>query len=135
MLFNSDTFLWFLLAFALLYFVTRQNLSRRNWLILVASYYFYGCWDWRFLFLLLGSSLIDFYVGLAIRKNAEAKIQKRLVTLSLGANLGALGIFKYFDFFSESLQTILTTLGMEVSTPTLEVILPVGISFYKIQAR
>ena len=112
MLFNSDTFLWFLLAFALLYFVTRQNLSRRNWLILVASYYFYGCWDWRFLFLLLGSSLIDFYVGLAIRKNAEAKIQKRLVTLSLGANLGALGIFKYFDFFSESLQTILTTLGM-----------------------
>ena len=134
MLFNSDTFLWFLLAFALLYFVTRQNLSRRNWLILVASYYFYGCWDWRFLFLLLGSSLIDFYVGLAIRKNAEAKIQKRLVTLSLGANLGALGIFKYFDFFSESLQTILTTLGMEVSTPTLEVILPVGISFYTFQS-
>ncbi len=134
MLFNSDTFLWFLLAFTLLYFVTRQNLSRRNWLILVASYCFYGWWDWRFLFLLLGSSLIDFYVGLALKKNAEAKIQKRLVTLSLGANLGALGVFKYFDFFSESLQTILITLGMEVSTPVLNVILPVGISFYTFQS-
>jgi alginate O-acetyltransferase complex protein AlgI len=134
MLFNSDTFLWFLLAFTLLYFVTRQNLSRRNWLILVASYCFYGWWDWRFLFLLLGSSLIDFYVGLALKKQTEAKAQKRLVTLSLGANLGALGIFKYFDFFSESLQTVLNTLGMEVSTPMLNVILPVGISFYTFQS-
>ena len=134
MLFNSDTFLWFLLAFSLLYFVTRQSLARRNWLILAASYCFYGWWDWRFLFLLLGSSLIYFYVGLALKRQTESKPQKRLVTISLVANLGALGIFKYFDFFSESFQSVLETLGMQVSMPMLNVILPVGISFYTFQS-
>ncbi len=134
MLFNSDTFLWFLLAFTLLYFMVRDNLTRRNWLILAASYFFYGCWDWRFLFLLLGSSLIDFYVGLSIQKTSETRTQKRLVAISLAANLGALGVFKYFDFFSESFQSMLNSLGMEVSMPMLNVILPVGISFYTFQS-
>jgi len=134
MLFNSETFLWFLMAFMLLYFMVRKSLSGRNWLILAASYCFYGWWDWRFLFLLLGSSLIDYFVGLALQRQPDARKQKTLVAISLLANLGALGIFKYFDFFSSSMQALLESMGMSVHLPLLNVILPVGISFYTFQS-
>ncbi len=134
MLFNSESFLWFLLAFLLLYYAVRMSLSGRNLLILGASYLFYGWWDWRFLFLLMASSLVDFYVGLSIRKVADVSRQKRLVLLSLVANLGALGIFKYYDFFVGSFQNLLESMGWSAPFPMLHVILPVGISFYTFQS-
>ena len=98
MYFNSATFLWFMAAFLLLYFVVRNSLTNRNRLIVVASYFFYGWWDWRFLGLLLLSSLVDFYVGRALPQ-ADAGRRRGLLTLSLLINLGALCFFKYFDFF------------------------------------
>lgn len=134
MFFNSETFLWFLLAFTLLYFLVRRSLSQRNLLILGASYLFYGWWDWRFLFLLLGSSLVDYYIGLRVKETREPKAQKRLVAVSLAVNLGALGIFKYLDFFIGTFQSALQAAGIQANLPLLEIILPVGISFYTFQS-
>ncbi len=134
MFFNSETFLWFLLAFTLLYYLVRKNLSQRNLLILGASYLFYGWWDWRFLFLLLGSSLVDYYIGLRVKETKDPGSRKKLVAISLLVNLGALGIFKYLDFFIGSFQTVLQTVGVQTNLPLLEVILPVGISFYTFQS-
>ena len=134
MFFNSETFLWFLLAFTLLYFLVRRSMTQRNLLILAASYLFYGWWDWRFLFLLLGSSLVDYYIGLRVKETNSIRAQKRLVAISLAVNLGALGIFKYLDFFIGSFQTLLQTAGVQANIPLLEIILPVGISFYTFQS-
>ncbi|MCF6294474.1 MAG: MBOAT family protein [Flavobacteriaceae bacterium] len=134
MLFNSFEFLIFLPTVFLLYwFVFKKKLSWQNLLILVVSYVFYAWWDWRFLSLIIFSSIIDYTCGLQIEK-AQLKNKRKLwLAISMLVNLGFLGVFKYFNFFSESLAEAFLKLGYEFDALTLNVILPVGISFYTFQ--
>lgn len=133
MLFNSNVFLQFLLAFLLLYWLVRGNLAARNLLVVAASYLFYGWWDYRFLGLLFISSLLDFGVGRALDRTDDPRRRKRWLSLSLSGNLGILGFFKYYNFFVDSFATLLREAGMEPSLSTLRIVLPVGISFYTFQ--
>lgn len=131
MLFNSVNFAFFLLiVFIFYWFVTNKSLKNQNLLLLVASYFFYACWDWRFLFLLIFSTLLDYYTGL---KMADAKTQsnkKFWFWLSVTLNLSFLGVFKYYNFFATSFADVLSSFGFQINPWTLKVILPVGISFY-----
>jgi D-alanyl-lipoteichoic acid acyltransferase DltB (MBOAT superfamily) len=128
MLFNSLHFLWF---FVVVYAVYRILPHRaQNWLLLVASYYFYAAWDWRFLGLLIASTLVDYTCALALDRTTAARRRRLVLLLSLGFNLTLLGFFKYFNFFADNLHTIFGALGWTVDFVTLRVLLPVGISFY-----
>jgi alginate O-acetyltransferase complex protein AlgI len=131
MLFNSIEFVFFLpLVFALYWFVCGKNLKAQNVLLLFASYFFYGFWDFRFLFLLFFSTFLDYYTGLKMY-NADARAAKKFwFWLSMAANLGFLGFFKYYNFFIESFAGALTQMGFHPHIWTLQIILPVGISFY-----
>ncbi|MBZ0265317.1 MBOAT family protein [bacterium] len=133
MLFNSFTFLLFFLITYSLYIVLRKHLKGQNILLLVASYVFYGYWDWRFLSLIILSTIIDYFVGLNLDKSSINKHRKILLTISVLANLSILSFFKYFNFFAESFSEILALLGMSASYSTLKIVLPVGISFYTFQ--
>ena len=134
MLFNSFEFLLFLpVVFLLYWFVFNKKLNLQNLLLLVSSYIFYGWWDYRFLSLIIFSSIIDFYCGLSIEKAHTKTIKKKWLLLSMFINLGFLGIFKYFNFFSQSLQEAFQSFGYQIDTLTLNIILPVGISFYTFQ--
>ncbi|TFV97254.1 MBOAT family protein [Algoriphagus kandeliae] len=162
MLFNSFEFLIFLpIVFLLYWFVFQKNLKAQNAFILLASYVFYGWWDWRFLGLIIASSAVDYYCGLKMgaviaRRNDEAispkgspntdytsnqlsTIDRGLLTrkaylaISLTFNLGLLGFFKYFNFFIESASDFINLLGFQAHPSTLNLILPVGISFYTFQ--
>jgi len=130
MLFNSFAFAIFLPVVFLLYWRVTKTLQQQNILLLIASYFFYGCWDWRFLFLLAFSTFLDFFTGLKIM-NASTKRNKQLwLWLSVTINLGFLGFFKYYNFFVTSFAEAISNLGLHVNPWTLSVILPVGISFY-----
>ena len=128
MLFNSVTFLIFLAIVLPLYY--RLKHRGQNWMLLAASYVFYGWWDVRFLLLLIGSSIFDYYCGIWIENETRPKQRKWLLAGSIVVNMGVLCAFKYFNFFAESLQTLLASFGHQASFPTLHVILPLGISFY-----
>ncbi|MES2480151.1 MAG: MBOAT family O-acyltransferase [Bacteroidota bacterium] len=131
MLFNSLNFAIFLpLVFILYWFFVGKNLKLQNLLLLVASYFFYACWDWRFLFLLVFSTLLDFYTGLKMFDSSNIKMKKFWFWLSVIVNLGFLGVFKYYNFFAESFAQSISYFGFHVNPRTLNVILPVGISFY-----
>ena len=131
MLFNSIDFAIFLPIFFLLYwFVTNKNLRLQNTLLLVASYFFYACWDWRFLFLLMFSTLLDYFTGLKMQDAENQKGKRFWFWLSVIVNLSFLGVFKYYNFFAESFAEAISHFGLQVNTWTLSVILPVGISFY-----
>jgi alginate O-acetyltransferase complex protein AlgI len=130
-LFNTAEFLVFFIAVLLLY----RALPHRgqNWMLLAASYVFYGWWDWRFLALIAASTVLDWTLALAIERARERKGEaaaRRGIILSIVANLTILGFFKYFNFFIDSAEQVLRTFGYEGSTWTLRIILPVGISFY-----
>src|SRR6267154_1102852 len=131
MLFNSITFALFLpIVFVLYWFVTKKDLRLQNILLLVSSYFFYASWDWRFLFLLIFSTSLDYFTGIRIYES-RSKISRRFwLWLSISINLGFLGLFKYYNFFAVSFAKGLSLLGFHASLNTLEVILPVGISFY-----
>ena len=101
--------------------------------LLLASWLFYAAWDWRFLGLILFSTVLDFYVGRAISRAPSARTRKALLLASLVGNLGVLGLFKYYDVFVDSLNQLLGALGFAASLPLLHLILPVGISFYTFQ--
>lgn len=131
MLFNSIAFLVFLpVVFLAYWFAVGKSTSRQNLLLLVASYVFYGWWDWRFLFLLVFSTGLDFYTGLRIRDAATPRASRIWLWISVGANLGFLGFFKYYNFFIESWAELMASLGVQTNPWTLQIILPVGISFY-----
>ena len=131
MIFNSEAFAVFLpIVFLLYWFATNRNINSQNFLLLVASYVFYGWWDWRFLFLLVFSTSLDYYTGLKMFKAETKKSKTFWFWLSVGINLGFLGVFKYFNFFADSLADSLNAIGWHVSLTTLSIILPVGISFY-----
>jgi len=134
MLFNSGIFLQFFAAFLLLYWLLRDNLRARNILIVIASYLFYGWWDYRFLALLAFSSVLDYFVGLGIARQTDPRRRKVWLTCSVVANLTILGFFKYFDFFILSFAAVMKELNIHLSPHTLGIILPVGISFYTFQA-
>lgn len=134
MLFNSIDFALFLpIVFLLYWFGTFKNIKYQNALIAIASYVFYGWWDWRFLSLIIFSTIVDFTVGLAIA-NQNLRLNKRiLLWISISVNLGLLGFFKYYNFFVENFVTAFTFLGQPIQTNSLDIILPVGISFYTFQ--
>jgi len=133
-LFNSLSFLIFLpTVFALYWLLGKGNRRLQNALILLVSYVFYGWWDWRFLGLLFISSLSDFIIGIYLEKWTYSRSRKYLLGLSLGINLGLLGFFKYFNFFSAEFSKMLESIGMQASFTTLNIVLPVGISFYTFQ--
>lgn len=141
MLFHSIEFPIFLaLVFAGYWFVFSHSLRLQNLFVVIVSYVFYGWWDWRFLILMTITSLWSFAGGLFIAKcngykgSSNARLGRIHVALALIVNLGILGFFKYFDFFIDSAADLLTLLGFNVARPSLQIILPVGISFYTFQA-
>ncbi|MHB8521313.1 MAG: MBOAT family O-acyltransferase [Limisphaerales bacterium] len=134
MLFNSDTFLRFFLGFLLLYCLCRNHLQVRNWLIVAASWLFYGWWDYRFLFLLILTSTVDYWVGIGLDRTQNPAWRKGLVGVTVVSNLALLGFFKYFDFFAQSFAALLDNFNVRVRPHTLGIILPIGISFYTFQS-
>ena len=134
MLFNSLEFFLFLpIVFILYWWVFNKSLKAQNVLILIASYVFYGWWDWRFLFLIAFSTVVDYLCGLSIHKAEKTSSKKLFLGISLFTNLGLLVFFKYFNFFIESWIDAWAALGYTMHASTLNVILPVGISFYTFQ--
>ncbi|HMQ87953.1 MAG TPA: MBOAT family O-acyltransferase [Flavilitoribacter sp.] len=134
MLFNSIDFAIFLpIVFVLYWFVTNRNLKLQNAFLILVSYIFYGWWDWRFLSLIAFSSVVDFLVGLKMSDLEDPVKRKRLLWVSLIINLGFLGFFKYFNFFTESFAEAFSFFGSEINARTLNIVLPVGISFYTFQ--
>ncbi len=131
MLFNSFEFFLFLPCVLLLYYVLSQGYQ--NAFLLAASYFFYGFWDYRFLSLLVISTVVDFICGQKIHRAVQSQARRFWLTLSVCTNLGLLGFFKYFNFFCESFTVFLDRFGLSVSSPVLYVVLPVGISFYTFQ--
>jgi len=130
MLFNSLNFAFFLPIVFSIYWLVNKNLRIQNILLLAASYFFYACWDWRFLFLLIFSTALDYYTGLKMNEAETTRQRKFWFWLSVLINVGFLGIFKYYNFFSTSFAETLGHLGFKISPYTLKVILPIGISFY-----
>ncbi|MEL6729733.1 MAG: MBOAT family protein, partial [Bacteroidota bacterium] len=122
MLFNSFEFAFFLPTVFLLYwFVFNRNLNLQNLLLVVVSYIFYGWWDWRFLSLLLVSSVADFYLGKTMHHSTDERKRKLLLYASLTLNLGILGFFKYFNFFVDSFIEAFSMFGFELSPRTLNI--------------
>ncbi|QQR88473.1 MAG: MBOAT family protein [Flavobacteriales bacterium] len=135
MLFNSYAFLVFLpLVFLLHWWAVRGSRRGQNILIILASYVFYGWWDWRYLLLLFASSFTDYWLGIYIDQQEEQRKRKRALVLSLVFNLGILGFFKYFNFFIDSAADLIRAFGMQPNLWSLRVILPIGISFYTFQS-
>jgi D-alanyl-lipoteichoic acid acyltransferase DltB (MBOAT superfamily) len=134
MLFNSIDFAIFLpIVFILYWFVTNKNLKLQNLLIVISSYIFYGWWDWRFLSLILFSTILDYSIGISLSKQVNQNKRKMLLWISILMNLGFLGFFKYYNFFLANFMTAFSFFGTEINANSLNIILPVGISFYTFQ--
>lgn len=135
MIFSEFRFLVFFAVVMAVHWVLRANFARKFWL-LAASYWFYGVWDWRFLFLIFASTVIDYFAAHRLKRARVADDQKaarRWLIVSLVANLGILGFFKYYNFFAESAASMLHWFGLPVGDVTLGIVLPVGISFFTFQ--
>jgi D-alanyl-lipoteichoic acid acyltransferase DltB (MBOAT superfamily) len=131
MLFNSIDFAIFLpIVFILYWFASKKNLRVQNILLLVSSYFFYACWDWRFMFLLIFSTLLDYFTGIKIYESTNHRKKMFWLWFSVIINLGFLGVFKYYNFFATSIANGLSLLGFQANMSSLQIILPVGISFY-----
>jgi alginate O-acetyltransferase complex protein AlgI len=134
MLFNSIDFAIFLpVVFLLYWFVANKNLRLQNFLIVVASYIFYGWWDWRFLSLIFFSTIIDYSIGIGLSNEKNPFKRKVLLWVSILINLGFLGFFKYYNFFLDNFISAFSFFGTEINANSLNIILPVGISFYTFQ--
>ncbi len=132
--FNSLDFAVFLpIVFFLYWFLLKKNLRLQNLLIVVASYVFYGWWDWRFLTLILFSTIVDYTVGIKLGTEKRALQRKILLWTSIVVNIGLLGFFKYYNFFAENFTEAFTFFGQDIKINSLNIILPVGISFYTFQ--
>lgn len=131
MLFNSFEFLIFFILILSLYWLMPH--AAQNRLLLISSYVFYGWWDWRFLILIGISTVVDFFVALKLGDWSDDQHRRRLLIISLIANLGILGFFKYFNFFADSAVSAFGAIGFHLDPITLNIILPVGISFYTFQ--
>jgi len=135
MLFNSlDFFIFLPIVFGIYWLIFYKSLKLQNFFILVSSYFFYAMWDWRFLFLILASTMVDYVVGQRIYNNDTSKQRKFWLWISIIFNIGLLGFFKYYNFFIESWVDFASIFGYSIkSSWTLQIILPVGISFYTFQ--
>ncbi|MCL4123724.1 UNVERIFIED_CONTAM: hypothetical protein GTU68_059105 [Idotea baltica] len=134
MLFNSLDFAVFLpVVFVLYWFVTHKSIKYQNILLVVASYVFYGWLDYRFLALILFSSLVDYTIGIQLNKHEKLALRKYLLWTSVLVNIGFLGVFKYYNFFAENFVKAFLFFGSNIAPNTLDIILPVGISFYTFQ--
>ncbi len=134
MLFNTYKFAYFFGLLFPVYWLLHRHLRLQNLLVLAASYYFYACWEPKFLLLLILSTAFDFGCGLAVDRIEDSRKRKLFVAMSMALNLGMLGYFKYFDFFATSMQTLLARGGLHVSIQLLHVVMPIGISFYTFQS-
>ena len=133
MLFNSLDFAIFLrVVFAIFWIVSSKNLKLQNLIIVAASYFFYGSWDWRFLGLILLSTVVDYLIGLKLQ-DSQKNHRKMLLWFSVIVNIGILGVFKYYNFFVLNFVEAFTFFGVSIRPNTLNIILPVGISFYTFQ--
>lgn len=131
MIFNSFDFLLFLpIVFVFFWSIPSKNILFRNLLLLFASYFFYSCWDFRFLTLLIFSTLLDFYLGNKIFEVKTINQKKIWLSVSVLINLSVLGLFKYFNFFSSSFVSLINHFGLHITPKLLELIMPIGISFY-----
>ncbi len=133
MLFNSIEYLFFLPVVFAIYWSLNKHLNVQNLFLLAASYLFYGLWDYKFLSLIIISSLADYLIGLELAKQEAKKTRKLLLGASLLVNLGFLLAFKYFNFFVDSFADFISLFGFQPNIKTLAIILPVGISFYTFQ--
>lgn len=134
MLFNSIDFaIFFPVFFVLYWFVTNKNVSLQNFLIVIASYVFYGWWDWKFLFLIIFSTLTDYMAGIALQRTQKKIWRKSILFTSILINIGFLGFFKYYNFFIDNFVSAFSFFGKQISVSSLNIILPVGISFYTFQ--
>jgi D-alanyl-lipoteichoic acid acyltransferase DltB (MBOAT superfamily) len=134
MFFNSIDFAIFLpITFVLYWFVTNKNLRLQNFLIITASYIFYGWWDWRFLSLILFSTIIDYSIGISLSNQNNQRKRKILLYISILINLGFLGFFKYYNFFLDNFISAFSFFGTKINASSLNIILPIGISFYTFQ--
>ena len=129
MLFVEFRFFWFFLAVFAVYWSLRGNRNRKIWL-LVCSYFFYACWNWKFLFLIMASSALDYFVGSMLARTDDARKRRGWLIMSLCANLGTIAFFKYYNFFVTSAAAALAWLGLPASLHTLNIVIPVGVSFY-----
>ena len=134
MLFNSIDFGIFLpIVFIIYWFIVNRNLKLQNLFVVIASYVFYGWWDWRFLFLIFFSTLVDYIVGIGLSKQKNQTKRKWLLLCSIVINLGFLAFFKYYNFFVDNFVAAFSFFGTDIKAHTLNIILPVGISFYTFQ--
>ena len=134
MYFNSLDFAIFLpVVFILYWFAVGKHIKAQNILLIIASYIFYGWWDWRFLSLIIFSSLVDYTIGLQLSSQQKPSKRKLLLWLSILVNLGFLGFFKYYNFFIDNFVAAFSFFGNDIQPNTLNIILPVGISFYTFQ--
>ncbi len=134
MRFNSYAFALFFAAFLPAYWLLRKSRPAQNLLLLAASYYFYACWNAKFLSLLVLSTVVDYACGLWLGRTESPRGRRGILALSMVLNLGMLSFFKYFNFFAESLHSMLATAGISIPLRHLEVVLPIGISFYTFQS-
>lgn len=131
MLFNTINFGLFLPIVIVIYWLlSKKALVFQNIILLIASYFFYACWDWRFLFLLIFSTALDYFTGIKMGDAKSKAVKKIWFWLSVVINIGFLGVFKYYNFFAASFSEAISHLGFQVNPSTINVILPVGISFY-----
>lgn len=134
MLFNSLEFGFFLpIVFIIYWSISNQKITLQNAFLILVSYFFYGWWDWRFLSLIAFSSSVDYVIGIQLSKTNQQHRRKYLLWTSIFVNLGFLGFFKYFNFFTQSFADAFTLLGQNIEPTRLQIILPVGISFYTFQ--
>src|SRR5215468_1911989 len=131
MLFDTPIFIVFLVFVVAAYWCLKFR--DQNRFLLIASYFFYGWWDWRFLCLMIGSTLIDYFIAIKIEDTEDRRVRRAFLVLSLVINFSILGFFKYFNFFVDSASGALSLLGIHASVPLLRIILPPGISFYTFQ--
>ncbi|WP_313777755.1 MBOAT family O-acyltransferase [Flagellimonas nanhaiensis] len=123
------------ITFGLYWLLSKKSLRAQNTFLLLASYFFYSLWDWRFLFLIIASTIVDYLVGIQIQKSAgNRNLQRTWLWASVIFNISLLGFFKYYNFFAESFMDMFELFGYTIkSTWTLSIVLPVGISFYTFQ--
>jgi D-alanyl-lipoteichoic acid acyltransferase DltB (MBOAT superfamily) len=129
LVFNSYAFALFLPVVLGGYWLLR-GYKRQNLLLLVASYVFYGAWDVRFLLLMWFTTLVDYVVGRRLQREGDERVRQRILIVSLVVNLGVLATFKYFGFFTDSFADLASSVGVQINQPTLQLLLPIGISFY-----
>jgi alginate O-acetyltransferase complex protein AlgI len=134
MLFNSYQFALFFATVLTAYWLLHNRPRIQNVLLLASAYYFYACWNPKFLSLLIVSTIMDYACGIWVDRVDDPRWRSGVVALSMALNLGILGYFKYFHFFAESLQSLLALSGVSIPLEHLEVVLPIGISFYTFQS-